>query len=141
MTINHTYIFTKLTIWEKTKKKKKKWKFIPDPPTLSVLHLEITVKIEKVSKYLLSLWEKKILWTQCKLNMVNITKKWIIIQIYPVSEGYLRKILVERRGKYPEQSGSRYLPLLSTSKAARDICLSSQPVFFANNPHKQDIFV
>jgi hypothetical protein len=24
------------------------------------------------------------------------------IQIYPVSEGYLRKILVERRGKYPE---------------------------------------
>ena len=25
-----------------------------------------------------------------------------IIQIYPVSEGYLRKILVERRGKYPE---------------------------------------
>jgi hypothetical protein len=25
-----------------------------------------------------------------------------IIQIYPVSEGYLRKIPVERRGKYPE---------------------------------------
>ena len=24
------------------------------------------------------------------------------IQIYPVSEGYLRKIPVERRGKYPE---------------------------------------
>ena len=30
-----------------------------------------------------------------------------IIQIYPVSEGYLRKIQVERRGKYPErQAGS-----------------------------------
>ena len=24
------------------------------------------------------------------------------IQIYPISEGYLRKIPVERRGKYPE---------------------------------------
>jgi hypothetical protein len=28
------------------------------------------------------------------------------IQIYPVSEGYLRKIPVERRGKYPERRGT-----------------------------------
>jgi hypothetical protein len=26
----------------------------------------------------------------------------VFIHIYPVSEGYLRKIPVERRGKYPE---------------------------------------
>jgi hypothetical protein len=28
-------------------------------------------------------------------------KYYYIIQIYPVSEGYLRKISVQRRGKYP----------------------------------------
>jgi hypothetical protein len=28
------------------------------------------------------------------------------MQVYPVSEGYLRKIPVERRGKYPERRGT-----------------------------------
>jgi len=27
------------------------------------------------------------------------------------------------------------------AEAAQEICLSSQPLFFPNNPHKQDIFV
>jgi hypothetical protein len=43
------------------------------------------------------------------------------IQIYPVSEGYLRKIPVERRGK-----------ISRAALAAIDIWLSSKPVFFAN---------
>ena len=47
------------------------------------------------------------------------------IQIYPVySEGYLRKILAERRGKFAEPP-----------KRRGKCFLSSKPVFFANNPH------
>jgi len=45
-------------------------------------------------------------------------------QIYPVSEGYLRKIPVPRTGK-----------IAFAAQTAREICFSSQPVFFANNPH------
>ena len=32
-------------------------------------------------------------------------------------------------------------PVSEGQSAARKICLSSRPVFFANNPHQQDIFV
>ena len=44
------------------------------------------------------------------------------IQIYPVSEGYLRKILVERRGKYPERGTfdcprNRYFSKLSLTNS------------------------
>jgi hypothetical protein len=42
------------------------------------------------------------------------------IKINPVSEGYLRKISVERRGKYPDGEG--HLTVLETG-------------IFANNPH------
>jgi hypothetical protein len=38
---------------------------------------------------------------------------WYFIQIYPVSEGYLRKIPVERRGKYMF-SGEGHLTVLET---------------------------
>ena len=37
-----------------------------------------------------------------KYSMLKKGKLWNIMQIYPVSEGYLRKIPVERRGKYPK---------------------------------------
>jgi hypothetical protein len=40
------------------------------------------------------------------------------IQIYPVSEGYLRKIPVERRGKYPERR-----------EAARDKSMKTGKIF------------
>jgi hypothetical protein len=47
----------------------------------------------------------------------NTIKSSYYIQIYPVSECYLRKIPVERRGKYPEPcrfSGEGHLTVLET---------------------------
>ena len=37
------------------------------------------------------------------LCQLYISEEQIFIQLYPVSEGYLRKILVERRGKFPKR--------------------------------------
>jgi hypothetical protein len=35
-------------------------------------------------------------------EIFELEKVLLFIQIYPISEDYLRKIPVERRGKYPE---------------------------------------
>jgi hypothetical protein len=68
-------------------------------------------------------------WNQTGVNIVYYINELFettlyIIQIYPGSESYLRKIPVERRGKFHEPP-----------YAAREIFLYSKPVFFANNPH------
>ena len=47
-----------------------------------------------------------------------------IKQMYPVSEGYLRK-----------NTGFEDSQMSLAAKASRDFSLSFQPVFFANNPH------
>jgi hypothetical protein len=81
-------------------------------------------------------------------NRIHLFKGYI--QIYPVSEGYLRKIPVERRGKYLE-SGEGHLTVLKTGiiknniLLVRVICIKyrfrgqsnvpSKLVFFANSPH------
>ena len=50
------------------------------------------------------------------LKIFELEKVLFFMQIYPVSEGYLRKIPVEKRGKYPESlfSGEGHLTVLET---------------------------
>jgi hypothetical protein len=88
--------------------------------------------------------------TAPSLHTIIATLLLNIIQIYPVSEGYLRKIPVSRRGKCPSPLYILLVRVICKKYRLRgeanipsrgDIWLSSKPVFFANNLHKQDIFV